>query len=94
MRRPARSWADRVSGVDCDCYLTFISIFLQICAYLTLRMSAYSKDHWFQHIYVIVPKNSDLKVANRSDYWAIDPVLDAFDTEKPFLFKHDQCTAC
>ena len=53
-------------------------------------MSAYSKDRGFQHIYVIVPKNSDLKVANRSDYWAIDPVLDAFDTEKPFLFKRDR----
>lgn len=91
VRRPARSWADRVSGVDCDCYTTFISsILTNLRIPHFLRMSAYSKDRGFQHIYVIVPKNSDLKVANRSDYWAIDPVLDAFNDEKPFLFKRDR----
>ncbi|NTW18185.1 MAG: hypothetical protein HGA42_00625 [Nostocales cyanobacterium W4_Combined_metabat2_030] len=91
IRRPARSWWNRKAGVDCDCYTTFISsclLNLRIPHYL--RMSAYNKERGYQHIYVVVPKNANLSTANRSDYWVIDPVLDGFNTEKPFLFKRDK----
>ncbi len=54
VRHAARSWADRVRGVDCEDYAVFISALLQNLgvAHL-LRISAY-KGSW-QHIYVIVP---------------------------------------
>ena len=30
VRQPARTWADRFTGVDCDCYTTFISALLHL----------------------------------------------------------------
>ena len=54
VRHPARSWADRVRGVDCEDYSVFLSALLQNMAVPhVLRISAY-KGGW-QHIYVIVP---------------------------------------
>ena len=59
VRHPARSWADRVRGVDCEDYSVFISALLQCLAVPhLLRISAY-KGGW-QHIYVIVPLDKDL----------------------------------
>jgi len=89
IRRPARTWADRVQGVDCDCYTTLISSILtnlRIPHYL--RMAEYNPTRGFQHIYVIVPKDpSNLK----GSYWTIDPVLDRFNEEKkPFTKVHDK----
>jgi hypothetical protein len=89
IRRPARTWADRKAGVDCDCYSTFISSILynlRIPHYL--RMAAYNPTRGFQHIYVIVPKdNNNLK----GSYWTIDPVLDRFNEEKrPMVKVHDK----
>jgi len=89
IRRPARTWADRVRGVDCDCYTTFISSILtnlRIPHYL--RMAAYNPTRGFQHIYVIVPKNPKNL---RGEYFTIDPVLDRFNEEKkPFTKVHDK----
>lgn len=91
IRRPARSWADRYSGVDCDCYTVFISSILSnLSIPHFLRMSAYNPTRGYQHIYVIVPKTQACKVSDRQDYWTIDPVLNGFDQEKPFLFKKDK----
>ncbi len=89
IRRPARTWADRVQGVDCDCYTTLISSILtnlRIPHYL--RMAEYNPARGFQHIYVIVPKDADnLKGA----YYTIDPVLENFNEEKkPFTKVHDK----
>ena len=54
VRHPARSWLDRVRGVDCEDYSVFLSALLQNMAVPhVLRISAY-KGGW-QHIYVIVP---------------------------------------
>ncbi len=89
IRRPARTWADRVQGVDCDCYTTIISSILtnlHIPHYL--RMVEYNPARGFQHIYVVVPKDpSNLKGA----YFTIDPVLEYFNNEKkPFTKVHDK----
>ncbi len=89
IRRPARTWADRKSGVDCDCYATFISsILFNLRIPHFLRMAAYNPARGFQHIYVIVPKDpNNLK----GGYWTIDPVLDRFNDEKrPTVKVHDK----
>ena len=91
IRRPARSWADRQSGVDCDCYTVFISSILtnlKIPHYL--RMTAYSKVRGYQHIYVVVPKKGNSNMSDKTQYWTVDPVLDGFNVEKPYLRKRDR----
>ncbi len=91
LRRPARTWADRQSGVDCDCYSIFIgSILSNLNIPFALRMVKIGGKPYFQHVYVVVPKNgkqSGLK--NRNDYIVIDPVLDTYNEEHPFTEKYD-----
>lgn len=91
IRRPARTWADRKTGVDCDCYTVFISsILTNLHIPHSLRMTAYDKRRGYQHVYVVVPKRAGANMAKRSDYWTIDPVMDAFDAEKPYLYRQDR----
>lgn len=81
IRSPARSWADRRQGVDCDCYSTFISsILTNLRIKHILRITKYGKDY-FQHIYPIVPHG------NR--YIIIDCVTEKFDYEVPYTEKKD-----
>ena len=90
LRRPARSWNDRWTGVDCDCYSIFISsILTNLGIPHYFRKTKYSGRSYFQHIYVVVPKFKGGNVSNRSQYFIIDPVLDSFNTEKPFSENHD-----
>lgn len=90
LRQPARLWADRKTGVDCDCYAIFISSVLRHWGYPhAFRMADYGEG--FQHVYVVVPK--DLKrssLESRSGYYVVDPVVDRFDHEVPFTKKHDR----
>lgn len=91
IRRPARSWADRKSGIDCDCYSVFISsILTNMRIPHTVRMAAYKHDRGFQHVYVVVPKKANSSLNQKGDYYTLDPVMDAFNAEKPFLFKKDK----
>lgn len=93
VRSPARSWADRVTGVDCDCYSTFISALLvNLGIDHVLRMTAYRQHNsnvaaiakpW-QHVYVIVVTNQEGYKANPTDpsnYIVLDCVKDEFNTE-------------
>lgn len=83
LRRPARAWADRISGIDCDCFSIFCSsILCNLGIAHSFRITKYSKAHW-QHIYVIVPKH------NSTGYWTVDAVLGQFNYEKPFTQKMD-----
>jgi hypothetical protein len=83
LRRPARAWMDRISGIDCDCFSIFCSsILCNLGIPHSFRITKYSKAHW-QHIYVIVPK------ANNNSYWTVDAVLGQFNYEKPFTQKMD-----
>lgn len=54
LRTPARSWADRFTGVDCDCFTIFIACILreakQPC---TAHIVAFNGKHNFQHIYPV-----------------------------------------
>ena len=82
LRRPARSWAERRTGVDCDCMSIFISsILTNLKIPHSFRITRYSADHW-QHVYVIVPDN-------RGGYINIDAVVSPYGYEKPFTDKLD-----
>ena len=76
LRRPARSWADRQEGIDCDCFSIFASsILTNLKIPHAFRITKYGGDH-FQHVYVVVP--------NGTGNIIIDPVLSSFNYEKPF----------
>lgn len=88
LRTPARTWKDRRSGVDCDCYSIFISsILTNLNIPHAFRMAGYQGD--FQHVYVVVPKKGSTISAG---YYTIDPVVSKFDYETPFNKKHDHMT--
>ncbi len=85
LREPARAWADRKTGIDCDCYaITALSILINGGLSPLARIVELSNKGYYQHIYVIVPKqkNADLNPWTSNDrYWTIDPVLDSFNLE-------------
>jgi hypothetical protein len=81
IRSPRRTWKDRKTGVDCDCYSTFISsILTNLQIPHKLRITKYNRDH-FQHIYPVVMDGGRLI--------AIDCVTDQFDYEVPYSEKKD-----
>ena len=72
LRRPARSWADRRSGVDCDCMSIFTSsILTNLKIPHSFRITKYAANHW-QHVYVIVPTGG-------KEYVTIDAVVSQFN---------------
>ncbi len=92
VRSPRRTWWERESGVDCDCYTEFISsILLNLNIPHKARIAKYPKlppeEPRWQHIYPIVPKDGKLnrEFTSRDDYIAIDCVKDNYDDEQPFL---------
>jgi hypothetical protein len=81
LRRPARSWAERQTGVDCDCFAIFCSsILTNLKIPHSFRITKYGGDH-FQHVYVVVPDGEQTII--------IDPVLSEFNYEKPFTQNQD-----
>ena len=75
LRRPARSWSDRKSGIDCDCFSIFTSsILTNLQIPHSFRITKYGGTQ-FQHVYVVVP--------NESETLVIDPVLSDYNYEKP-----------
>jgi hypothetical protein len=82
LRRPARSWAERKSGIDCDCFAIFCSsILTNLEIPHRFRITKYDGSEYFQHVYVVVPYGGGLI--------KIDPVLSTFNYEKPFSTKRD-----
>ena len=80
LRKPIRTWKDRATGVDCDCYSIFISsILTNLGIPHVFRMAAYKDD--FQHVYVVA--------GSGSQQYIIDPVCDRFNYEVPYKKKHD-----
>ncbi|HWY11798.1 MAG TPA: transglutaminase-like domain-containing protein [Bacteroidia bacterium] len=77
LRTPALSWeVRRTRGIDCDDFSIFCStILLNLGIPHYLRIARYPKKDYFQHVYVVVPKQ------NKS-YITVDAVLDEFDAEK------------
>ena len=82
VRSPARTWHDRRSGVDCDCYTTFISsILTNLKIPHLLRITKYNRGY-FQHIYPVARLPGKTEVV-------IDCVTDKFNYEVPFSEKKD-----
>ncbi|MCQ2376198.1 MAG: hypothetical protein MJ069_09925 [Salinivirgaceae bacterium] len=91
LRQPVRTWADRKSGVDCDCYSIFISTILcNLNIPHSLRMCSYKQRGAYQHIYVIVPKINNANLNVRSEYIVIDDVMDNYNEEKKYLQAYDK----
>lgn len=91
LRSPNRTWADRKSGVDCDCFAIFCSSVLSNLGIAhALRICELKNKGYFQHVYVVVP--TDQRDGNlRGGYITIDPVLDRFNQEAPGITKtHDK----
>ena len=83
VRSPARSWMDRVRGVDCDCYTVFVSsILTNLHIPHTYRITKYHNKDYYQHIYPIVPTTD-------GKYITIDAVVNKFNHEEPFTNKKD-----
>lgn len=90
LRTPARTWADRSKGVDCDCYSIFISSILNnVGISHAFRMAKYSGD--WQHVYVVVPTDGNKSsLQTRLNTIVVDPVKDRFNEEHPYTAKHDR----
>jgi hypothetical protein len=96
IRSPRRTWSERFSGVDCDCYSEFISSILSNLGIPhVLRITKYPQEppdipRW-QHIYPIVPITGRLDgtLSGRGQYIVMDCVKDDFDDEQPFLEHKD-----
>jgi len=81
IRSPSRAWKDRISGVDCDCFSTFISsILTNLGIKHKLRITKYWKSY-FQHIYPVV-QNGRKEII-------LDCVTDKFDYEVPYSENKD-----
>jgi hypothetical protein len=81
LRRPARSWYERQTGIDCDCFSIFASsILTNLKIPHKFRITKYDRGV-FQHVYVVIP--------HKQSYIIIDPVLHQFNYEKPFTEKKD-----
>jgi hypothetical protein len=91
IRTFARTWRDRhnfnskgePSGVDCDCYATFISCILFVLKVPHTFRITKNDQAYFQHIYVIVP-------IGNGHYITLDPVVTKFNIEAPFYEKYDK----
>lgn len=81
VRRPSRSWKDRKTGIDCDCFSVLISsILTNLNIPHFFRVTRYTQD-WFEHIYVVVP--------HKNDSYFIDPVINQPLYEVPFTENKD-----
>lgn len=82
VRRPSRTWADRMTGVDCDCYTVFIgSILVNLGIPFKMRITKYGGKHHFQHIYPII--------SHGNSHITMDCVADSFNYEVPYSEKKD-----
>lgn len=82
LRRPARVWEDRTTGVDCDCYSNFIaSVLYNLDIPFKFRVTKYNFRTYYQHVYVVIPHQGKEII--------MDVVLDHFNLEKPYTDKKD-----
>jgi len=78
VRTPARTWADRKQGADCEDYsIITSSILTNLGIPHSFKKTKYNNSPSWQHIYVVVPK------ATGRGYYTIDAVVDAYNYEAP-----------
>jgi hypothetical protein len=83
LHEPARIWAKRKIGVDCDDFTMFASsLLLHLGIAHSLRLAEYNYKGYYQHIYVVV-------WLPNGEYITIDPVKDEFNLEHPYTNYED-----
>ncbi len=81
VRRPSRTWKDRVAGIDCDCMSVFIgSILTNLKIPFSFRLTKY-KSHDFEHVYPIAHTKNGVII--------LDAVVHKFNREVPYSTKKD-----
>lgn len=83
VRRPARSWWDRMTGIDCDCLTVFIgSVLTNLGIPFIMRKTRYEALN-FEHIYpvAISPEGQEI---------IMDCVVHQFNYEVPYTAKEDE----
>lgn len=94
LRTPSRSWYDgqirfkqqgiKSAGIDCDDFSIFCGSCLRCLGIpFSFRITKYNGRENFQHVYCFIPATSNNKEI------IIDPVVDAYDYEKPYSYKKD-----
>lgn len=82
VRRPARTWADRKRGVDCDCMTVFIgSILRNLQIPFVIRLTKYDNRGQFEHVYPVALLDGKEVI--------LDVVVHQFNYQVPFTQKKD-----
>ncbi len=81
VRSPARSFSDRVTGIDCDCFSVFIGSVLSNLNIPFLWRLAIYKSQDFEHVYPVA--------INGNQHIIMDAVIDRFNYEVPYTKKKD-----
>lgn len=82
VRRPSRTWQDRIEGVDCDCMSVFIgSILTNLGIPFSLRLTKYQSPE-FEHVYPVAHIDNNKIII-------IDAVIHEFNREVRYSEKKD-----
>lgn len=82
VRRPSRTWQDRIKGVDCDCMTVFIgSILTNLKIPFLIRLTAYKASADFEHVYPVAQTDSGDII--------MDCVVHQFNYQVPYITKKD-----
>jgi hypothetical protein len=74
---------------DCDCFTVLLgALLLAQQIPFRIRVAAYDSPGEWSHVYIIVPITRE-SLNERDHYIVVDPVLDSFNDEAPFLNKKD-----
>ncbi len=84
LRRPLRSYEDRIDGIDCDCMsILQSSILTNLNIPHSYRMAAYNGSNEYSHVYVVAQHNGK--------EYTLDPVVGKWNTEHgPISKKYDK----
>lgn len=81
VRRPSRTWKDRIKGIDCDCMSVFIgSILTNLNIPFSFRLTKYTAQE-FEHVYPIAHTNNGVII--------LDAVVHRFNREVKYSAKQD-----
>ncbi len=84
IRRPIRSWFDRIAGIDCDCFTVLIgSMLSHLNIPYVMRLTYYRGEQDYSHIYPVAytPEGEEI---------IIDCVVHQFNYEVPYEGKRDE----
>lgn len=87
LREPAASFAERITGIDCDCFAIYCSSILSnLNINHAIKVISLRSDKALQHVYVIVPKDGKT-IGGAGTYYTIDACLHSYDEEAQGITK-------